>query len=206
MPGLRKRVIADRINEVLGLSNVAVERSSFEGLSGDLPWACSLLFAGMLKRDYDMYFWTIGHGGRNRAQEEYRIQAKLKHPTEFRFGNGTTVLIGYYNESTDSSGRREGNRPPGGMEVFATWDAVQHGRPGESSSCQVPFGLLYRAHLTGKAEHLRMLSNGVNERVIAFRPEFLASYLFNVCGGHGSIDLNNLDHQSRSLKTLKVMS
>ena len=138
--------------------------------------------------------WTIGHGGRSRSPNEYRIQTKLDDSPEFIFGeSATTVLLGYYHASLDVSGKAIGNSPSSDMEIVVAWNPLMHLRLGASSSCQVPFELLDRSRLLGVAEGQRELANGELENVIAMRPEYFAQYLAVASGGHQFVDVEAIE-------------
>ncbi|HUW95204.1 MAG TPA: hypothetical protein VMW58_05415 [Anaerolineae bacterium] len=192
MPGLTKARILERIQNVLIDSNAQLLNATFIGKSADLPCRCTVVFRGGSRRHYDLYFWTIAHGGRSRRRDEYRIQIKLKIDRRLRVDAGTTVLLGYYHETLDRSGRARGNTPPDGMEVFVAWDALYHLRLGASSSCQVPFSVMYDAYLNGKACVRRSLASGDDELVYGLRPEYLSSYLRAASGGHAAVVLHEL--------------
>ena len=162
------------------------------GTGADLPWWCHLQFGDGSQREYGVYFWTVSHGGKTRSVDEYRIQTKLKTDRQLRVGSGTIILLGYYHASVDRSGRAVGNHPPDGMEVFVAWDALHHLRLGASSSCQVPFPLMYDAYLKGKACITRRLDPHAKESIFAFRPQYLASYLRMVSGGHDRVSVDAL--------------
>ena len=187
VPGIRKTAVASRISDLLIDDGVEMLSADFSGRPGKLPWQCTLQFDGHSQRSYDIYFWTVSHGGRSRRSDEYRIQTKLDTAANLVVRDGTTILAGYYNEVADLAGKREGNNPPPGMEVFAFWNAVKHLELGASSSCQVPFGLLYEAYLRGRSQHERRLANGQLERIIAVRPEYVGAYLKAAAGGHQQV-------------------
>lgn len=192
MPGLPKVAIADRIEAALHSSGATVVHGSFTDDRGALPFRCKVRFQDGSERGYTLYFWTISHGGRSRSRTEYRIQAKLRSARDLDFENGTTLLMGYYAALADRVGAEEGNVAPAQMEAFAAWDPLVHLRVGASSSCQVPFAVLEAAYLKGASVALRRNQSGPPERVIAFRPENLASYMRAAAGGHNSVDLSQV--------------
>jgi hypothetical protein len=198
MPGLPKRKIATLIQSWLETQGVDIKDSAFVGTAGDLPWACEIIFESRFTRKFSLYFWTIGHGGRTRSQTEYRVQTKLKKERKLHIGNGTSLLLGYYNESLDIVGKDLGNRPPQGMEVLVAWDPIYHLRVGESSSCQVSFDLLYRSYLSGVSGFVRQLADGNNEQVIGFRSEYLANYLRLSVLGHRRVQIEALRRRGPS--------
>lgn len=192
LPGLRKTVIAARVEECVSGAGVSVEESEFMGVRSSLPWRCRLMYPDLTERTYDFYIWTISHGGRSRRKDEYRVQTKLEFSDSLGVADGTTILGGYYNESVDRGGKQAGNTPPPGMEVLVFWDAIEHLNLGASSSCQVPFETMYQAYLSGYSTHERSLGNGRSETIIAIRPEYVASYLRAASGGHDLVDVSDL--------------
>ncbi len=78
------------------------------------------------------------------------------------------------------------------MELFVAWDPLQRLRFGESPSCQVRYSLMYEAFLKGKAHSWRQLSADTRELVLAFRPEYLSSYLRAASGGHSLTVIEDL--------------
>jgi hypothetical protein len=192
MAGLRKSRIARRLTSILESSGCRVYNPAFVGLRQDLPWECTISFPDGCLRDYALYFWTISHGGRTRSRDEYRIQAKLKANRSLHFGRGTTLLLGYYSAKEDGAGRRAGNSPYDGMELFVAWDPLQHIYLGASSSCQVSYDVLLRAFLSGCASGLRRTRDGSTEVVIAVTADRLQRYLRCAAGGHNSVDPQHL--------------
>jgi hypothetical protein len=197
MPGIRKAEIALRIRDALVRGGLAVQDKGFVGSRNDLPWVCEIGFSEHSRRVFHMYFWTVGHGGRTRSQNEYRIQAKLKVERRLHVGNGTTLLLGYYDEALDLAGKAAGNDPPPGMEVFVAWDPIQHLRVGESSSCQVPFNTLYAAFLDGVASYDRRCNDGSIEQVLAFRAENMAEYIRATTAGHSRVQPQKLKKKGK---------
>jgi hypothetical protein len=183
MPGIRKREICRRLRDHLLNNQCEVSEESDVGLNG-LPWVFNVRFSDGSTREFFLYVWTIAHGGKTRADDEYRIQIKLEKSRSLRVGKGTTILLGYYSEKEDSIGKMIGHRAPPGLEILVAWDAIEHLHIGASSSCQVLYPLMYDAYLRGRAEASRQLTSGAMEHIVAFRPEFLASYLKAASGGH----------------------
>ena len=200
MAGLRKYHIAARISRVLSDAGCWVRDATFVGAAGDLPWRCTVSFPDGASRQYSLYFWTISHGGRTRAHNEYRIQAKLKQSRSLDSMGGTTLLMGYYSAGHDRIGRDEGNLPFADMEVFVAWDPLQHLRVGASSSCQVAFEVLERAFLNGFACAERRNSGGDRELVVGVRSELLCQYLRAAAGGHNLLDLTRITEISRHVE------
>ena len=185
MPGLKKPEIANRLTRFLVQSNVNIHSAEFSGVNKDLPWRVLIEFQTHTVRKYEIYMWTISHGGRTRSKDEYRIQIILEDgANRLDFGFGTTLLLGYYDERSDSVGRSVGNMPTPSMEIIVAWDPIRHLRVGASSSCQVQFDILEEAYRKGVATRKRSLSQGESEQIIALRPEYFASYLAEVSGGH----------------------
>jgi hypothetical protein len=187
MPGLRKSAIASRIQEVATTSGLTIASAEFCGPHDDLPWVLDISLQALPRRRFCMYFWTISHGGKTRAAEEYRIQTKLKEIVPFHFEMGSTLLMGYYQSSTDRTKSVAEQRTDSQMEVFVAWDATRHLRPGLSSSCQVPYGTMVDAHLAGISQFRRVLADGTTENIIGMRPEYLPRYLMAVSRGHHNL-------------------
>lgn len=104
-----------------------------------------------------VYIWNITHGGATRAADEYRIQitgiAKFEPETDAR-----NLILGWWDD----------------VAVFAAWDIRQHsGVLGSSPSMQVSEGALRQALLTGFAPYI----NQKGETAIAFRPDFIGTYI-----------------------------
>lgn len=193
MYGLSKIEISKRILRHLTSSNVVIQSATFSGSRNGLPWKIIVEFPNCTLRRYEIYMWTVGHGGKTRSVDEYRIQTKLKDGVRnLDFGFGTTLLIGYYDERTDRAGRSVGNLPVKGMEVIVGWNPIQHLRVGSSSSCHVPFHLLEEAYRKGASVRARSLSQSESEQVIAMRSEYFASYLAEAAGGHQFINLERI--------------
>jgi hypothetical protein len=148
------------------------------------------------ERRYNLYCWTIGHGGKTRSLAEYRIQTKLKSGTRLSFGDAISVLLGYFDSDlTTVPSTKSGNAQPG-MVVIVAWDATRHVRVGASSSCQVAYDVLLRAHLAGAASATRRSSAGGSETVIGIRPEFLARYLLAMDKGHNALNADIIVNQA----------
>lgn len=185
MPGLRKAEIANRLTRFLVRSNVKIHSAEFSGVNKYLPWRVLVEFQTRVVRKYEIYMWTISHGGRTRSKDEYRIQIILKDgENRLDFGFGTTLLLGYYDEHSDYVGRSVGNLPTPDMEIIVAWDPIRHLQVGASSSCQVQFDILKEAYRKGVATRKCSLSQGESEQIIALRPEYFAGYLAKVSGGH----------------------
>lgn len=184
MPGLTKACLAKLLTEGLKQGGAEVTGSSFAGSRGGLPWLAPLVFRSGRSRKFRVYVWTVGHGGKTRAKNEYRIQTKLPKGHRLQFEDGTTLLLGYYNQESDSAGRAVGNEPTAGLEVVVAWDPVQHLRLGASSSCHVGLDLMSDAYLSGLSSRSRRLSDDRSEAVLVMRTEYLASYFEEAAGGH----------------------
>lgn len=135
---------------------------------------------------YVVYAWTIGHGGRTRSETEYRIQLMVPGRTELNFDDGTTILLGLYDGNLDPQAERFGTRE---AKVLVAWDPVLHLKPGASSSCQVPIGLIEEAYLNGAATKVRELGSGSEEIIIAMRIENFSDYLEEVVAGHERVNI-----------------
>ena len=104
-----------------------------------------------------VYIWNITHGGATRAADEYRIQITGIEKFEPDL-NTRNLILGWWDE----------------VAVFAGWDIRQHvGALGASPSMQVSEGALRQALLSGFAPY----ANRRRETAIAFRPDFVCTYI-----------------------------
>ncbi|HMM91845.1 HNH endonuclease [Bradyrhizobium sp.] len=104
-----------------------------------------------------VYIWNITHGGRNRSVDEYRIQATgvLQFNSK---PNARNLVLGWWDD----------------VGVFAGWDIRQHRGPlGTSPSLQISETALRKAVLGGFAPYVK----DNNETAIAFKPEFIGTYI-----------------------------
>jgi restriction-modification system family protein len=185
--GLSKATIARRLLSYLERGGARVTASSFDVRDARLPWRCVVEASG-LRRAFNCYFWTVTHGGKHRSDSEYRIQTLLGNAERrLAFGTGTTLLLGLYDGALDKAGKLIGHAFPNDMQVVVAWDPVRHITLGASSSCQVPAEQLMSAHLIGVASRTRHVRDDI-EKVIALRPEYLASYFVEAAGGHDAVD------------------
>lgn len=140
-----------------------------------------------------VYIWNLTPGGRNRPLDEWRIQATGVDRFEPE-PNGKTLILGW----EDQRG------------VFVGFDLGKHQGPiGYSPSIQL------REHaLDGAVRDVFAIHNKGNEELaVAFRPDFLPSYIANVeslheCGEfEGEIDLlQQLGSQAEELDDSDVDS
>lgn len=109
-----------------------------------------------------IYIWNITPGGNNRPDDERRIQPTNVDESRFQQLKGErTLILGWWREA----------------EVFAGWDYNKHKSPlGKSSSFQIREGNLRLALLHGFSPY----DKGNDEIAIAFRPDFLISYIQNL--------------------------
>ena len=107
-----------------------------------------------------VYIWNLTPGGKNRPLDEWRIQAT--GVDQFRLEeDGKTLILGW----EDQRG------------VFAGFDPHKHSGPlGHSPSLQLRERALDDAVRNGLAVH----NKGNDELAVAFRPDFLATYMANV--------------------------
>lgn len=107
-----------------------------------------------------VYIWNLTPGGRNRPADEWRIQVTGLARFEPEIG-GKTLILGW--EDT--------------VGVFAGFDYTRHDRPlGASPSIQLREAALRDAVDDGFAPH----NKGNRELAIAFRPDFLGTYIENL--------------------------
>jgi hypothetical protein len=187
MSGLRKAALVDLLCAYLEEQDCAINRAELGGDGGELPCRFDVTFPQGSKRRYNIYCWTMGHGGRSRSALEYRIQVKLGKGRQLSFRDASSVLLGYYDVDYDHVGKEMGNKPERDMRILTAWDPVRHIEVGVSSSCQITFPVLHQAYLVGADEKKRRCADNVIETAIAFRPEYLARYLFLVSSGHETV-------------------
>lgn len=113
-----------------------------------------------------VHIWNVTPGGRSSLPHEYRIQMTgIEEIAGVRqiqpeIG-GKTLILGWWD----------------GVDVFAGFDYTHHDGPiGGSNSIQIGEAALHAAHTNNFATHNR----GSGELAIAFRPEFLGSYIENL--------------------------
>ena len=126
-----------------------------------------------------VYIWNLTPGGKNRPLDEWRIQATGVDEFE-REESGKTLILGW-----------EGTR-----EVFVGFDLRKHrGRIGHSPSIQLREAALDDAASNGFAIH----NKGNKELAVAFRPDFLATYVANMEALH---DCGEIDAEAELLQQL----
>lgn len=104
-----------------------------------------------------VYVWNITPGGKNRPLDEYRIQATGVDRFEPQ-SDARNLVLGWWDE----------------VGVFAGWDIRQHsGSLGLSPSFQINEAALQQALLTSFAPYVK----ANNETAIAFRPDFMGTYI-----------------------------
>ena len=143
----------------------AVERAVLDSgwsclcLSAEHPGRYSV-FRGEQRFAVRVYIWNLTPGGRNRPVDEWRIQAT--GVDRFRpEANGKTLILGWEDE----------------RGVFAGFDVRKHREPiGHSPSLQLRELALDDAARNGFAIH----NKGNRELAVAFRPDFLTTYIANV--------------------------
>lgn len=155
----------------------AVERAIIDGgwrylrlpLLGEHPARYSV-FRDERRVVVRIYIWNLTPGGKNRPLDEWRIQAtgvdEFQHEE-----SGKTLILGWEDE----------------REVFVGFDLRKHRGPiGNSPSIQLREAALDDAAASGFAIH----NKGNEELAVAFRPDFLATYIANMEELHdcGEID------------------
>lgn len=160
---LHKPELLDRI---LG----AIESSGWQALILDRSHPFLLrLFKGEQQRllNLRVYVWNCTPGGKNRPEDEYRVQITGVVP---KLGSGeTTLLLGWHE----------------GYGVFVGFDIRKHhGQASSSPSIQVKESSLINAHNHAFSTYDR--ANG--EIAICFRPEFIADYALNLAELHGFVE------------------
>ncbi len=114
-----------------------------------------------------VYIWNISHGGGQRSVAEYRIQITGLNPNQFiPETGGKTLILGYWANE----------------QVFAAFDYQFHANVlGGSPSFQVGETALIDANKQRFSVH----EKGNQELVIAFRPDFIGSYVEHLEALHG---------------------
>lgn len=124
-----------------------------------------------------VYIWNITHGGRTRADDEYRVQ--ITGVNQFSpVGVDRTLVLGWWED----------------IGVFAGFDVSKHLQPlGSSPSLQITEGTLRHAAINAVATYRKATS----EIAIAFVPSFLGEYAARLASLHeiatSAIDLAALD-------------
>jgi putative restriction endonuclease len=113
-----------------------------------------------------LYIWNITPGGRNRPEDEYRVQitgvSSIEQHAEYK-----TLILGYWAE----------------QDVFAGWDINFHAGPvGSSPSLQIREQYLIAAVENGFA----VAPKDQGELAVAFTPSFLITYCRNLEGLHAA--------------------
>ncbi|MBI3609782.1 MAG: HNH endonuclease [Nitrospirae bacterium] len=126
-----------------------------------------------------VYIWNLTHGGFPRDPNELRIQ--VTGIDRFVEEKGAKTLVLGWSEDE---------------QVFAAFDVTKHRRSmrGRSPSLQVRIEALKAAKKNGFAPHHR---TGISEVAIAFRPDFISTYVeeleaLHLSGKHPS-ELNTLE-------------
>lgn len=162
----------------------AVDESGWSALvaSGNHPFLLRVFRNDERGINLRVYIWNCTHGGKNRADDEFRIQLTGVVP---EVGPGeTTLLLGWH----------------AGFGVFVGFDITKHaGQDAESPSIQIRQDALLSAHKNAFAVHLR--ANG--EIAIAFRPAFLVDYAINARALHAT---GVVDRETKLLNSLSTVT
>ena len=107
-----------------------------------------------------VYIWNLTHGGRTRPEDEWRIQVTGLNHFDPEI-DGKTLILGWWEK----------------VGVFAGFDYAHHaGGLGASPSIQLREAALHNAVVYGFAPH----NKENHELAIAFRPDFLGTYVENL--------------------------
>jgi putative restriction endonuclease len=158
MPRLSKRQMLDEVENSIRASGWNL---LYLSARGDHP-ARYTNYRGDVSHAVRVYIWNISHGGGPRSAAEYRIQITGLDPNQFmpEIG-GKTLILGWWPND----------------EVFAGFDYRRHGGPlGGSPSMQIGLPALQAAVAHRFAPHRK--NNG--EVAIAFRPDFMGTYIDNL--------------------------
>ena len=149
--------------QLLSVVEMAVRESGWGFLHrsrlGEHP-AQYQIYRNGLSYQVDIYIWNLTPGGKNRPQDEWRIQ--VTGVRRFRQNPGSkTLILGWQDD----------------LGVFVGFDFVRHrDELGVSPSIQLREAVLHQAVIDGFAPH----NKGNNELAIAFRPDFIVSYVDNL--------------------------
>lgn len=120
-----------------------------------------------------LYIWNITHGGKTRAEDEYRIQ--ITGTNQFiPIPGGKVLIMGWWED----------------VGVFAGFDYSRHsGILGASPSFQIRRNYLEQAYRNG----FSVCDKGNRELAIAIRPDFLVDYVKNLEDIHRFGDVPNAE-------------
>jgi putative restriction endonuclease len=156
---LRKPRLLDLILSSVRLCGWDVLLSS---ATDDHPFHLSV-FKGDSRQRLRIYIWNMTYGGYPRNPDEFRIQITgVKKLT--LGGDMQTLLLGWSQD----------------QQIFAGFDANKHEYPGSSPSIQIKRPALEKAQAEGFATQAR----ANDEIAVAFRPDFLMSYVLSASQLH----------------------
>jgi putative restriction endonuclease len=159
MPRFPKTAMRDIISDALTQSGYVVKSQG-----GSHPFRYKI--QATTDEELLVYVWNVTHGGKNRADDEYRIQ--VTGPSGLKHDKGVkTLLLGVAVE-------------PASQLLLVGFDASKHSTFGSSPSIQVHTPTLLKAEREGMAAETKELARGDSEVVFAFRPEHLGDYLRSV--------------------------
>jgi putative restriction endonuclease len=118
------------------------------------PFLLDVLAEAGERKRYRVYIWNLTPGGRNRLDNEYRIQRTGQVLRRDR--RVSTLVLGWHE----------------GYGVFAAFDIRRHLRQSSSPSLQIKEEALLSAHTRSFAAYKK----GNGEIAIAFKPQFLLDY------------------------------
>lgn len=157
MPRLGKPELYDRIINALQRQGAKVVIRS---APNDHPLQISVIEDEESISKVRIYIWNITHGGNHRAADEYRIQATGNFNRFERLAGEKTLILGYWDE----------------LKMFAGFDYSFHDQPfGASPSFQIREEHFVRANQFG----FSTCEKGNEELAIAFRSDFLLTYILN---------------------------
>lgn len=160
MPKFSKTDMRDLISQALLRSGFTIQ-----SVDGSHPFLYTVNLNGTEERLL-VYVWNITHGGKNRAEDEFRIQITgvggLKHEAGTK-----TLLLGVSLE-------------PASEIMLVGFDSTKHATFGSSPSIQVHTPTFLRAQKDGMAAETKELPSGDSEVVFVFRLEHFADYLRSV--------------------------
>lgn len=159
MPRFPKTAMRDIVSDALTQSGYTIHT-----IAGSHPFRYKI--HSTADEELLVYLWNVTHGGKNRSDDEYRIQ--ITGPSGLRHEQGVrTLLLGVAVE-------------PASLLLIVGFDATKHRTFGSSPSIQVHIPTLLKAERDGMAAETKELGGGDSEVVFAFRPEHLGDYLRTV--------------------------
>ena len=164
-----KKKLLSEVEEALTRSGYAVE---FVGDNHPIEITAS---TNASQENLRVYVWNVTHGGKNRDENEYRIQITGVDKLEFREGE-RTLLLGI------------ASKPIVEDTVIVAFDPTKHETFGSSPSIQIHKPALVKAVEEGIATESKELADGSSEVMWVVRPENLGQYIGTLQGAYHAKD------------------